>query len=179
MSPGFPPSAIFLQSSFHSQQQAENFLNTTKYFHALKMATLAFKPYTYMPTALRSKKRISLSSIKLSMPQSAVADNYGSDDLEIRAGNGIITNHNENDNDFNLPSIEQLLYTTLPKKSFAAEDQPLNNATFKVGDRIPNKRGGSLDNNGLAPGSNPSGTPGKHALYPLSYKQTSSFANIA
>jgi hypothetical protein len=103
MSPGFPPSAIFLQSSFHSQQQAENFLNTSKYFHALEMATLAFKPYTYVPTAPRSKKaisrrkpaskpisifdklqRISPSSTKLSMPQSAVADDCGSDDREIR-----------------------------------------------------------------------------------------------
>jgi hypothetical protein len=103
MSPGFPPSSIFLQSSFYSQQQAENFLNTSKYFHALKMATLAFKPYTYVPTAPRSKKaisrrkpaskpisifdklqRISPSSTKLSMPQSAVADDCGSDDREIR-----------------------------------------------------------------------------------------------
>jgi len=103
MSPEFPPSAIFLQSSFHSQQQAEHILNTSKYFHALKMATLAFKPYTYVPTASRSKsatsrrkpaskpisifdklQRINPSSTELSMPQSAVADDRGRDDLGIR-----------------------------------------------------------------------------------------------
>ncbi len=90
----------------------------------------------------------------------------------------MITNYNENDDDFDLPSIEQLLYTTLQKESFIAEDQPLNNVTFKVGDRTLNKRGGSLNNNGLAPGSNLSGTLGKHALYPLSWKQISSFSNM-
>lgn len=91
----------------------------------------------------------------------------------------MVTNDNENDDDFDLPSIEQLLYTTLQKENFAAEDQPLNNATFEVGDRTTNERGGSLDNNGSAPGGNPSGSPGEHALYPLSWKQTTSFSNIA
>jgi hypothetical protein len=38
-----------------SQQPAENFSNTLSHFHALEMATLAFKPYTYKPTAPRSK----------------------------------------------------------------------------------------------------------------------------
>lgn len=103
MSPDFPLSAIFLQPSFHSQQQAENFLNTSKYFYVLKMATLAFKLYTYMPTALCSKSttscrkpaskpisifdklyRINQSSTELSMLQSAVANDCGSDDLGIR-----------------------------------------------------------------------------------------------
>ena len=38
-----------------SQQPVENFSNTLSHFHALEMATLAFKPYTYKPTAPRSK----------------------------------------------------------------------------------------------------------------------------
>jgi hypothetical protein len=38
-----------------SQKLAENFSNTLSDFHALEMATLAFKPYTYKPTAPRSK----------------------------------------------------------------------------------------------------------------------------
>ena len=183
------------------------------------MATLAFKLYTYVPTAPRFKKAISrckpvlkpisifnklqriiLSSTKLGMPQSAVIDNCKSDNCEIRgkfwdwniwlviiitnlrhlrAGNDIITNYNENNNDFDLPSIKQLLYTMLQKESFAAENQPLNNATFKVGDRTLNKKGGSLDNNGSAPGSNLSGTLSEYALYLLSWKQISSFSNIA
>jgi hypothetical protein len=39
----------------YSQQQAESFLTTSNHFHALEMATFAFKPYTYVPTAPRSK----------------------------------------------------------------------------------------------------------------------------
>jgi hypothetical protein len=51
----------------------------------------------------------------------------------------------------------------------------LNNATFEVRDRTTNERGGSLDDNGSALGSNPSGSPGEYALYPLSWKQTTTF----
>jgi hypothetical protein len=58
----------------------------------------------------------------------------------------------ENDDDCELPFIEQLLYTTLQKESFAAEDQPLNKAIFEVRDRTTSERGGSLDDNGSAPG---------------------------
>jgi hypothetical protein len=141
------------------------------------MATFAFKPYTYVLTAPRSKsatsrrkpasklisifdklQRIKPSSAELSTPRSAVADDCGSDELGIRE-NGMVTNDNEND-DCDLPSIEQLLYTTLQKESFAAEDQPSNYTAFEVGDRTTNERGGSLDGNGSAPGGNPSGSPG-------------------
>src|SRR5579862_7038225 len=38
-----------------SQQQAENFLNTSNHFHALEMATFVPISYTYVPTAPRSK----------------------------------------------------------------------------------------------------------------------------
>jgi hypothetical protein len=60
---------------------------------------------------------------------------------------------NEIDDYCDLPSIEHLLYTMLQKESFAAKDQPLNNATFEVRDRTTSERGGSLDDNGSAPGS--------------------------
>ncbi|KUJ06150.1 uncharacterized protein LY89DRAFT_744085 [Mollisia scopiformis] len=95
----FPPSAISLQPSLYSQQQAEIFLNTSNYFHAFKIATFAFKPYTYVLTAPRSKsrkpaskpvsifdklQRMKLSSAELNTPQSAAANNYGSDKLGIR-----------------------------------------------------------------------------------------------
>jgi hypothetical protein len=59
------------------------------------------------------------------------------------------------------------------------EDQPLNNTAFEVGDKTTNERSGSLDNNGPALGGNPSGSPGEHALYPLLWKQPTSFSNIA
>ncbi|KAE8440724.1 hypothetical protein EG329_006775 [Mollisiaceae sp. DMI_Dod_QoI] len=117
------------------------------------MATFAFKPYTYMPTAPRPKsatsrrkpaskpisifdklQRIKPSSAELSTLQSAAADDCGSDELGIR---------------------EQRT-----KESFAAEDQPSNNTAFEVGDRTTNERGGPLDDNGSAPGSNPSGSAG-------------------
>ncbi|KUJ16852.1 uncharacterized protein LY89DRAFT_669299 [Mollisia scopiformis] len=140
------------------------------------MATLAFKPYTYVPTAPRSNsatsrrkpaskpisifnkfQRIKTSSAELSTLQSAAIDDCGRNELGIRE-NGIVTD--ENDDDCDLPSIEQLLYTTLQEESFVVVDQPLNNTTFKVGNRIINERGGSLGDNGSASGGNPSGSPG-------------------
>ncbi|KAH6694352.1 hypothetical protein BKA61DRAFT_711903 [Leptodontidium sp. MPI-SDFR-AT-0119] len=39
----------------YSQQPAENFSTTPNHIHTLEMATFAFKPYTYVPTAPRSK----------------------------------------------------------------------------------------------------------------------------
>jgi hypothetical protein len=93
----------------------------------------------------------------------------------------MVTSDKEDDDDFDLPSIEQLLYTTLHKESFAAEDQPLNNAVFKVGNRTTNERDGSLDDNGSAPGGKPSlsRSPGEHTVYSLSWKQTTPFSNMA
>ena len=74
-----------------------------------------------------------------------------------------------NDDGYDLPSIEQLLYTTLQKEGFAAEDQRPNNTAFGVGDAIA-ERGGSLDDNGSAPGDNSGGSRGEHTHYPLSWK---------
>lgn len=51
----FPVSAIFFSVQLYSQQPAENFSTTPNHIHALEMATVAFKPYTYVPTAPRSK----------------------------------------------------------------------------------------------------------------------------
>lgn len=51
----FPVSAIFFAVQLYSQQPAENFSTTPNHIHALEMATFAFKPYTYVPTAPRSK----------------------------------------------------------------------------------------------------------------------------
>jgi hypothetical protein len=52
----FPISAISFKVQLCSQQPAENFSTTPNRFHALEMATFAFKPqYTYVPTPPRSK----------------------------------------------------------------------------------------------------------------------------
>lgn len=90
------PSAIFSQSSLCSQQQAGNFFTISNHFHALEIATFAFKPYTYVPSAPRSKsatprrksawkqssildepQRIKASSTSLRTPRPAVV---GADD---------------------------------------------------------------------------------------------------
>jgi hypothetical protein len=73
---------------------------------------------------------------------------------------------NGNDDDCDLPSIEQLLYTRLQKEGLATEDQRPRNSAFKVGDAAV-ERGGSLDdNNGSAPGDNSGESPGEHAKLP-------------
>lgn len=70
---------------------------------------------------------------------------------------------NDNDDDCDLPSIEQLLYTTLQKEGFATEDQRPKNSAFVVGDA------GSLDDdNGSALGDNSGGSLGEHVHCPLS-----------
>jgi hypothetical protein len=90
---------------FVQQQLAENFLTTPNHFHALEMATFAFKPqYTYVPTPPRSKstatrrkpvpKQVSIfdklqhikpNNTALSTPQpAAAADDIGGDELGIR-----------------------------------------------------------------------------------------------
>ena len=83
----------------YSQQQAQNFLNTSNHFHALEMATFDPISYTYVPTAPRFKsaaarrnptskqssildklQRSKLSGAALEDPQlpaQAVADNNG------------------------------------------------------------------------------------------------------
>ncbi len=74
----------------------------------------------------------------------------------------MVTDDNENDDDCDLPSIEQLLYTTLQKEGFAAEDQRPKNKAFGVGDTIVEERGGSLDDNESAPDDNLGGSLGEH-----------------
>jgi len=69
----------------------------------------------------------------------------------------MIIDDNENDDDFDLLFIEQLLYTPLQKEGFSAKDQRSNNTAFEVEDRTTNYRDGSLDNNGSAPDGNSSG----------------------
>ena len=56
MNPSISPSVSFLCSSIVQSATSWNFSTTPNHFHALEMATFAFKPqYTYKPTPPRSK----------------------------------------------------------------------------------------------------------------------------
>lgn len=139
----FPISAIFFVVQLYSQQLAENFSTTLNHFHALEMATFAFKPYTCVPTAPRSKstairckpapeqvsilnklQQIRSSGASLSTPRPAiavvvvVANDDGGYKPGIR-GTGTVygrsdkADNDENDNNRDLPTIEELLLTKL------------------------------------------------------------------
>ncbi|KAH7336556.1 hypothetical protein BKA65DRAFT_506698 [Rhexocercosporidium sp. MPI-PUGE-AT-0058] len=140
------------------------------------MATFAPISYTYVPTALRSKRatarhipapkqfnildklqQIKPRSTSISTARPAApgrADDIKGDKLGTRE----IDTFNDCDDDCDLPSIEQLLYTTLRKEGFAIEDQRSNNTTFGVRDATAEERSGSHDNNNKsAPGDNSGG----------------------
>ncbi|KAG9227976.1 hypothetical protein BJ875DRAFT_530575 [Amylocarpus encephaloides] len=70
------------------------------------------------------------------------------------------TVYDGNDDDCDLPPIEQLLYTTLQKEGFTTEDQRPKTSAFKVGNTAV-ERGDSLDDdNGSALGDNLGGSLG-------------------
>jgi hypothetical protein len=72
-------------------------------------------------------------------------------------------------NDDDLPTTEQLLYTTLQKEGFVTKDQRLDNTAFGV-EATAEERGGLIDHNGSAPSDNSGRSPGEHTHYPLSWK---------
>jgi hypothetical protein len=78
MNPLVSPSAIILQSRLCSQQQAENFLNTSNHFHALEMATFVPISYTYVPTAPRSKSTTTRRNLPRSNPASLTSSSAAS-----------------------------------------------------------------------------------------------------
>ncbi|KAH0535945.1 hypothetical protein FGG08_007156 [Glutinoglossum americanum] len=139
------------------------------------MATFVPISYTYVPTAPRSKsatarrkpalkpvsifdkiQRIKPSGAALSTPRPAAAataaDDNGGDKLGIRKTSTGYYN-NENDDDCDLPPIEQLLYTTLQKEGFAAEDKSPNSTACGVKDVTVEERG----SNGSVAGDNSGG----------------------
>ncbi|KAG9243675.1 hypothetical protein BJ878DRAFT_108243 [Calycina marina] len=162
MNPLISPFAVQL----HSQQPAENFSTTLNHFHALQMATLAFKPYTYKPTPARSKsaatrhkpapeqvsilnklQHIMSSGASLSAPRAAATD--GGYSPEIRRtgtvhGGSDKANNNETDDDRDLPTIEELLLTKLQAQGFITGVRGLDK-TGGVEDTAADERGGSVD----------------------------------
>ncbi|KUJ10218.1 uncharacterized protein LY89DRAFT_739958 [Mollisia scopiformis] len=109
------PSLFAVQ--LYSQKLAENFSNTLSDFHALEMATLAFKPYTYKPTAPRSK-----STATYRRPAAEQARNSST----VFGGSDKANNNETDDNDRDLPTIEELLFTNLQAQGFTTGDRGLD-----------------------------------------------------
>lgn len=149
-------------------------MNTSNHFHRLEIATFVPISYTYMPTAPRSKSTATrykpapkqsrilnklqhskLSEAALSMARQAAADDSRRDKPGIRETGTV---YDGNDDDCDLPSIEQLLYTTLQKEDFAMEDQCPKNSAFEVGDTAVERDGSLDDDNGSTLGDNSGGS---------------------
>ncbi|KAL3418451.1 hypothetical protein PVAG01_10167 [Phlyctema vagabunda] len=128
------------------------------------MATFVPISYTYVPTAPRSKT--ATARLHPSSKQSSILEKLQRSNLNV-AGRGtpqpaaasdirktISTNDsNENKDDYGLPSVEKLLYTTLQKDGFAAEVQHPRNRGSGFGMPIAEGGGGSLHDNRWALGS--------------------------
>lgn len=185
-----------------SQQPAENFSNTPNRFHALEMATLAFKPYTYVPTPPRSTstatrrrpapKQVSIlnklqqirsSSTSLSTPRpaaAAAADNDGGYRPGIR-GTGTVyggsnkENDDENEDGRDLPIIEELLFTKLQEQGFAVADPNPGHKERGVKKVATDKRDGSVDQGRSAQSDNSGGSPGEPRPLDPYYKMDGQF----
>lgn len=79
----------------------------------------------------------------------------------------MVYNGSGDDNDNDLPTVEEILYTALQKEGFATENRHPDNTAFGVGDATTEERGGSLDNNGSAPDDNSGGSPSEHTHYTI------------
>ncbi|MCJ1357476.1 MAG: hypothetical protein MMC33_007472 [Icmadophila ericetorum] len=150
------------------------------------MATLAFKPYTYVPTPPRSTstatrrrpapKQVSIlnklqqirsSSTSLSTPRpaaAAAADDDGGYRPGIR-GTGTVyggsdkENDDENDDGRDLPTIEELLFTKLQEQGFAVADPNPGHKERGVEEVATDERGGSVDQGRSAQSDNSGGSP--------------------
>lgn len=71
-------------------------------------------------------------------------------------------NNKENDDDGDLPTIEELLQTTLQKEGFGVGDPDTEQAIRGVG-KIDSERGRSVDYSTSAFSGSSGGNPGEHA----------------
>jgi hypothetical protein len=69
--------------------------------------------------------------------------------------------------DNNLPTIEEILYTTLQKKGFTTEDSSPENTVEGVKEVALKERDGFIGHSRLASGDDSGGSPGERAHYPL------------
>ncbi|KAI9779869.1 MAG: hypothetical protein M1839_007182 [Geoglossum umbratile] len=152
------------------------------------MATFDPIPYTYVPTAPRFKstkapynrtpKQISIldkiQRIKASgsalgtprLPAAVAAANDSRNDRPgvrktstVYGGNDKEEEEDDDDDDNDLPTIEDLLYTTLKKEGFATEDSSLDHRVRGVGEVAVEERGGFTDHNWSALGEYSGGSP--------------------
>ncbi|KAI9775082.1 MAG: hypothetical protein M1839_001474 [Geoglossum umbratile] len=146
------------------------------------MATFDPIPYTYVPTAPRFKstkapynrnpKQVSIldkiqhikaSGAALGMPRPPVAANDRNDGPGIRKTSTVYSGNDEEDEDDDdnddLPTIEDLLYTTLKKEGFATEDSSPHYRVRGVGEVAVEERGGFTDYNKSALGGDSGSSP--------------------
>lgn len=83
-----------------------------------------------------------------------------------------------NDDDDDLPTIEELLLTKLQEQCFTTQDQDPDK-TCGVEEVASKEKGDSIEHTGSAQSDNSGGSPGKRAHYPLSWKWTTSLSDIA
>ncbi|KAI9770344.1 MAG: hypothetical protein M1839_003221 [Geoglossum umbratile] len=77
----------------------------------------------------------------------------------VYSGNDKEEGNEDNDDNHDLPTIEDLLYTTLKKEGFATEDSSSDHRVRGVGEVAVKKRGGFTDHNRSALGQDSGGSP--------------------
>jgi hypothetical protein len=90
--------------------------------------------------------------------------------VEILGETGTVFGGNgkeKDDDDYNLPTIEELLYTTLQKKGFAMEDPSPDSTVQGVEEVALDERGGSINHSRSTPGDSSGNSQGERACYLL------------
>ncbi|KAH0538364.1 hypothetical protein FGG08_005059 [Glutinoglossum americanum] len=173
-----------LISPFFHLLQCEDFFNLFSSFPLLEMAAFDPIPYTYVPTAPRFKstkapynrtpKQVSIldkiqcikaSGLALGMPQPPAAvvavNDSRNDGPGIRKTSTIYGGNDKEEGreeEGDLPTIEDLLYTTLKKEGFATEDSNLDHRVRGIGEVSVKERGSFADHNRSALGEDSGGS---------------------
>ncbi|MCJ1345826.1 hypothetical protein MMC31_004035 [Peltigera leucophlebia] len=123
------------------------------------MATVAFKPYTYVPTAPRSKstatrrrpapEQVSILNKLQHIMSSGTGTVYGGSNK---------ANNDENDDHRDLLTIEELLFTKLQAQGFTTGGRDPDK-TGGVEEVAADERSGFVDQSRSAQGDNPGGSP--------------------
>lgn len=151
MNPSISPSLSFLCSSVVQSATSWNFSTTPNHFHALEMATFAFKPQYPTSQLLRAPRaQQPAANLPRNKPASSTSSSTSSRAVHHSArhdqqqrqqpmmmgatgpefeGTGTVygrsdkANDDENDDDRDLPTIEELLLTKLQEQGFTTEDR--------------------------------------------------------
>jgi hypothetical protein len=126
------------------------------------MATFDPIPYTYVPTAPRFKS--TKAPYNRTPKQVSILDKI----QRIKASSTIYSSNDKEEGEYDdddLPTIEDLLYTTLKKEGFATEDSSPDHRVRGVGKVAVEKRGCFTDYNRSVLGQDSGGSPGKCTHY--------------